>query len=201
MTAKALLHLLEAKVGSLATYDASSKDSAIWDFIDTSEKESRNERIIEALLDADDWLQVRLGPRPDDWRWGTMHKVALQSTIPGASTLTLPAWNDPIFLQGYPRPGDLFSVNFAPYNTTPSSFDALSFAVTVGSSMRLLVEMGHDGPSAQGVLAGPQSLGISSSGSTSSEVEYWRKDLSHALATTQADVIASAKQRTVGTAE
>src|SRR5690606_6402697 len=78
---RALLHLVESDPATLATYDPATGDSALFDDIDTPEIESRQERMLRALLDALAFAERYGGPM-DGWRWGHFHTVRFSPLMP-----------------------------------------------------------------------------------------------------------------------
>ncbi len=67
----ALVYLETAAPTTLATYDATAKDSAIFDDMTTATvTESRDADAIAALLDAFDYLQSHFSGEASTWRWG-----------------------------------------------------------------------------------------------------------------------------------
>ncbi|MCU0690455.1 MAG: penicillin acylase family protein, partial [Polyangiaceae bacterium] len=194
---RSLLHLLETEPASLASYSAPARDSVLWDDLNTPEIESRDERMLVAFLDAIDWMALRLGDARDDWRWGRLHTVRLQPLGGVLGKFAVPDASDTTFPNGFPRAGDLFAVDAAPYDATPSSFSELSYQYEEGAAQRLVVELGRDdGVAAWGALAGGQQA-VSSGAHFRDEMEYWRHNQSHAWAVRRGDVIAAAQRREV----
>src|SRR5262249_33754511 len=73
--------MLEEDPAQLATFDAATGDSAIWDDLGTPQVESRDERMIRALLDAFAWVDSQKAPI-EDLRWGTYHTIRFGALIP-----------------------------------------------------------------------------------------------------------------------
>ncbi|XXZ44728.1 penicillin acylase family protein [Sorangium sp. So ce327] len=87
LSAKALLHLFSADREQLATFDPAVQDSALWDDMGTPAVESRDERVLRALLDALAWLDRQGGSGAAAPRWGafTRSPSTRSSPSPAAS--------------------------------------------------------------------------------------------------------------------
>ena len=176
----------------LATYDAAVGDTVLWDDLTTPNvKESRDDRIVRGLLDAVAFLRDRLGDDPDAWRWGRLHTLTLEAQVPpvfGPSTKTIPASNDPMFPDGFPRPGDNFGVdssNYGMWSTDSQSYGA-------GPVQRLVVEMTPEGPRAWNAIPGGQ-VYEPTSPHHADEAERWRRNEAPPLYFTDEDVNAHAE--------
>jgi hypothetical protein len=193
MGVRALVHLLESEPKALASYDEGVGDSILFDDMATDGLEGREERIITALLDAAEWLALTLSETRDDWRWGLVHTARLEPIVAGLGMEGVPAEKDEEFPRGFPRHGDLFSVDSSAYELN-TSMQGLSFRYRSGPSLRLVVEMTGQGPSASVAIAGEQSVGVSN-GVAGEEVDYWRTNLRHGVPFAMKDVVAAAKVR------
>ncbi len=193
---RALVRLLNAEPSLLASYDPAMRDSILWDDLGTEEIESRDEIVVASLLDVLAWIEVQLGSQRDEWRWGRMHTVRMETVMPGMAGFDIPPASDAVFSGGFPRPGDLYAVNAAPYDLTPSSIDADVFHATDGAVLRLVVEMAPAGPLAQAVIAGGQ-VADPSDPHFRDDVEYWRHDRTHDLPFEQTAVVGLAESRVV----
>jgi penicillin amidase len=191
----AVLHLLESEPESLATFDAASGDSALWDDIDTAPIESRNERMIRALLDALAWLDDKVGA-PDSWRWGAEHTIRFAPDIPLWVNLNVPALGDPTFGDGFPRPGDSFVVDASNFSLSTGLSQGLDFRYRSGPTQRFVVELDPAGPRAQNALPGGASL-LPSDGHFADQVDSWRRNETRAVPFLVDDVVAAAESRTV----
>lgn len=178
---RSLLHLLRSDPSFLQSYDAEMRDSVLWDNLNTPQLESRDEQMIVAMLDAIDWLASALGDKRSDWRWGLLHTTRLEPLAPGVGFARVPPLDDPFFGRGYPRHGDLFALDNAPYEMRPSTFDDLSFSFRHGSVFRMVIDLGASGPEARMSMAGEESVESLAPGG-SSEVEYWRENTNHPVA-------------------
>jgi penicillin amidase len=200
LAARALAHLLETEPWRLATFDLEARDSMLWDDLTTSGLETRNEILLGALLDAAEWIEGVLGKQREDWRWGAVHTVRFDPLLSGVGLRSVPPIDDPAFARGFPRGGDLFVVDAAPYDSMPQTFSALSFRYGVGAAARLVVRMAEDGPAATSVIAGGASLDPASA-HYDDDLEYWRNGRAHPFAFALAEVIASARSRAVAASE
>lgn len=184
---------------TMATYRADYlnvtgwNDSVLWDNLDTSEVESRDERVVRAVIAAYAFLNGELGTNADDWRWGRLHVVRFGQVVPaldGNEQVSVPPASDPTFPDGFPRHGDLGAVdpgNFSIYAPT-------SFTFGSGASQRLVVEMTPTGPVARNAIPGGQSEDPDSP-HHADEAEYWRTNVQPPLAFDRADVEAKATRR------
>jgi penicillin amidase len=86
-----------------------------------------------ALADACAELTSRFGPRIDRWHWGKLHTLRLNHAFHRLTLLR------PFFSLGpFPTGGDNFTINLGFYRHSNP------YAVTVGPSMRMIVETGSD---------------------------------------------------------
>jgi penicillin amidase len=78
---------------------------------------------------------------PDDWRWGRLHTLSLRSIYDnfGVTTYNAPA---------VAAPGGLSTVNVASPNSrgVPDAGEPWDFAFSAGPSLRMVTEIGADGP-------------------------------------------------------
>ncbi|WP_437924787.1 penicillin acylase family protein [Sorangium sp. So ce291] len=158
----------------LATFDPALGDTVLWDDLATPDMESRDERIVRAMLEAVSALRDRLGADMAGWEWGRLHTVRFASQVPmlaGGSPVTLPTEDDPKFPGGFPRPGDNFGVDAANFGM----WDTDSFDYGHGAVQRLVVEMTPDGPRAWNALPGGQHFAPESP-HHADEAEHWRRN-------------------------
>jgi penicillin amidase len=189
----ALVHLLEAKPTELATYDAKSGDSSIFDDLNTPNVvETRDERIVTALLDALDYLQAKLGADRSMWRWGALHAVRFQTLVPLWPALTFPALDDATFPRGFPRAGDQFTVDVGNYNSRPDTYSLLAFDINIGPVQRLVVDLDPAGPVAFNAIPGG-AIWDNTSPHFRDEAELWRRDQRHRVPFLRKDVDAAAE--------
>jgi penicillin G amidase len=178
MGMRALVHLLESDPKTLASYDKEAGDSILFDDMTTEVVEGRDERMVAALLDAVDWMNATMGTaRDDDWRWGLVHTLRMEPIVAGLGIEAFPADGDKAFPEGFPRQGDLFSLDSSSYDFRVSNGE-LSFRNHTGPSVRLVVEMGAQGPKAKMSIAGELSVGMSS-GECGKEVKYCGEDVKY----------------------
>ena len=194
--ARAFLRLVEADPQTLATYDATTKDSALWDDLDTPEVESRQERFVRALLDALAWLGENAGPDPAGWRWGAHHTVTFGALIPVFGKLDIPPSDEPVFKQGFPRHGDNFAVDSSDFATAVALDGGLDFTYGHGPAQRFVVDMAPEGPKAWNALPGG-AVWDHESPHFRDEAELWRKNETHAIPYTLDEVVAAFESRTV----
>jgi penicillin amidase len=179
----------------LATYDIALGDTVLWDDLGTpGVMESRDERLVRAMLQAIATLSDRLGPDMTAWRWGLLHTVRFEALVPmiaGSSPVTIPTEDDPAFPNGFPRPGDNFGVDASGFGM----WDAESFDYGSGPVQRLVVEMTPDGPRAWNALPGGQHFDPEGP-HHADEAEHWRRNAAPPLYFTDADVDAHEESRT-----
>lgn len=138
-----LLRMLESPA-SMATFDASTGETHLWDDLTTSESvETREQMLVRALVHGLNFLsdpaQVGVeqegGFGTDDmsqWHWGALHTVTLKHNVAPSFHIPPPSEHP----HGYPRPGDNFCVD--------ASHPGLSdtrFTFTGGPSMRTVYEL------------------------------------------------------------
>jgi len=196
--AKAFIRLVKADPATLATYDPATLDSSLWDDIDTPEVESRDERMIRALVDALSTLEALAGPDPAAYRWGKHHTVKFTALIPLFSELSIPPGSDPTFFAGFPRPGDSFSVDSSDFGF-PGLMSTPSFSYAHGPTQRFVIDMDPAGPKAENALPGGV-IWDSKSPHFRDEAELWRKNQTHPVPFALSDVIAAKETRTVAAA-
>ncbi|MBK9036999.1 MAG: penicillin acylase family protein [Myxococcales bacterium] len=199
ITARALEWALTTPA-ALATYrasyggDATWNDSVLWDDLDTpAVLETRDERVVRAVIAGYGFLAGRLGTDRDQWRWGRLHAVRFGQVVPaldGNEQVSIPAAMDATFPDGFPRHGDLGAVdpgNYGIYGTTNFSFGS-------GASQRLVVEMTPAGPVARNALPGGQHEDPDSP-HHADEAELWRTNTQPPLYFDKGDVEAHAQRR------
>lgn len=195
LKAKGLLHLLQADVTTLATYDAVTGDSALWDDMATPEVESREERMIRGLLDALSTLEKIAGPDMATYRWGAHHSIRFTALISIFGTLSIPPTGDKVFPEGFPRPGDQFSVDACGFSYAGLGKDP-DFTYAHGPSQRFVIDMDPAGPKAWNALPGG-AIWDAKSPHFRDEAELWRKNQTHPVPFALADVVAAKEKRTV----
>ncbi len=191
----AILHLLESEAAALATYDSASGDSTLWDDIDTPALESRQERMIRALLDALSWLQTNAGDMAE-WRWGNHHRIRFKvpNSIPW--DLAIPSGVDETFPDGFPRHGDMYNVDAGNFDARQAVDDGIDFRYGSGPVQRFVIEMDPNGLRVRNALPGG-AIWDRDSPHFADEAEYWRKNETHDIPFYLPDVLENAELRTL----
>jgi penicillin amidase len=184
----------------MATYrtsyagDATYNDSVLWDDLGTAAVvETRDERVVRAVVAGYAYLTGELGADREQWRWGRLHTVRFGQVVPaldGNEQVSVPPLDSAEFPEGFPRHGDLGAVdpgNYGIYATT-------SFTFGSGASQRLVVEMTPSGPRAFNALPGGQNEDPDSP-HHADEAELWRANQQPQLWFETADVEAHAVSR------
>lgn len=195
-----LLEWMLTNPTTLATYravyagDVTYNDSVLWDDLATTlVTETRDERIVRAVVAAYTFLDGKLGTDRTQWRWGRLHAVRFDQVVPslnGTDAISIPPSDSSEFPAGFPRHGDLGAVdpgNYSIYNTTNFSFGS-------GASQRLVVEMTPAGPKAFNAIPGGQ-VEVPADPHHADEAELWRKNQAPQLWFDKADVDAHAAKR------
>ena len=191
-TLRAFIRMLEEDPTKLATFDAATGESALWDDMSTaSVTETKDDRLIVALLDAIADLDGIFGADRSTWRWGDQHRVRFNSLISIWLTAQ-PSVSDPTFPNGFPRHGDQWAVDASNFSIVRKPSDKLSFGYGSGPVQRFVAEMTKSGPKIKNALPGGAVLAIASP-YFANEADYWRKNDSHAIPFEIDDVEASAK--------
>ncbi|MBE7453966.1 MAG: penicillin acylase family protein [Kofleriaceae bacterium] len=198
-TARALEWALTAPA-SMATYrtsyggDPSWNDTVLWDDLATpAVLESRDERVVRAVVAGYAFLTQRLGADRDQWRWGRLHAVRFEQVVPaldGNGQVSVPPDDDPTYPDGFPRHGDLGAVDPGNYGI----YDTTSFTFGSGASQRLVVEMTPAGPRAFNALPGGQREDPDSP-HHADEAALWRDNRQPAVRFDRAEVEAGAVSR------
>jgi len=111
-------------------------ESPFWDNILTTEKESREDIIAEALQNAVVLLEKQLGSNRQKWQWGKIHTYHWQHDFT-KQTIFFHSY----FNRGpYPAGGDAHSVNVATFVWGDD------FHVVLIPAMRMIVDFGQDEP-------------------------------------------------------
>lgn len=177
-TTRAFIRLLETDPTQLATYDAVTGQSALWDDISTTGVvESRDDRLATAMLDGLDDLAKLLGNDRSEWRWGKLHTIRFESLV-SVWLLAIPPFDDPVFPKGFPRHGDQWNVDASNFGILRALKDPLSFSYGSGPVQRFVAEMAPDGPKIRNALPGGAVLDKDSP-YFDNEAEYWRKNDTH----------------------
>ena len=193
---RALLRLYTADKTTLATYDAATKDSALWDDLATPALESRDERTVRALLLAIAYVDSLAGGS-EGARWGQVHTVTFDALVPLFPLLSIPAAGDPKFPHGFPRHGDLHVIDASFYRS--SNYDAgqkPDFTYSSGPAQRFVAELDPMRPRVKNALPGGN-VWDAGSNHFRDEAELWRKNQTHAIPMTLDEVIAAKESRSV----
>ncbi|MEO7095821.1 MAG: penicillin acylase family protein, partial [Polyangiales bacterium] len=190
---RALLRFV-AKSGTLATADASG-ESIVWDDMATTEVESKDDRLIRALLAGLAYLDKTLGSDPDGWRWGKLHTVRFETLVSGtAGQLSIPAEGDAKFpTGGFPRHGDQYVVDASHYGLGGSSHN-FDFTYDSGPAQRFVADMDPSGVKVRNVLPGGN-VWIPGSPHFNDEAQMWRKNENAPIAFSPGEVVPVAEER------
>lgn len=191
----AILHLLDTEPQALATYDATMMDSVLWDDIDTPEVESRQDRILRALLDAITWLEDNQGPM-DDWRWGDLHRLRFELPNSLPWDLAIPNGIDDTFPLGFPRHGDQYNVDACNFDSSKRVDDDPNFRYTSGPTQRFVAELDPNAVKARNALPGGV-VWYRGHEHFADQAELWRRNQVHVVPFYVDEVIASAESRTL----
>jgi acyl-homoserine lactone acylase PvdQ len=190
------LYLLERQPSALGTFDGDLGDSLLWDDLTTKRLECRDDRLVNAWLDAVDWLESHLGSDPNWWRWGLVHTARFTPLDASMDALTFPALSDVNFRHGFPRQGGLFTVDGGGFDLLQPMNEAPRFPEISGASLRMTMRYGAKGPEAVVALAGGQQADPSAPHFRDS-AESWRHNTTHALVHRLDDVLSRARSREV----
>jgi penicillin amidase len=177
----------------LYTYDRAIADTVLWDDLRTEDvTETRAQIVIRGVLAGLDFLETRLGPNPDAWRWGRLHTVRFRSIVPplGTDILSIPPADDPMYPDGFPRHGDMWAVdacNFGLWNGSNFSYGS-------GPVQRLVVEMSPEGPRAFNAIPGGQSIDPESR-HKADEAVHWVRNEQPPMFFREPDVVMHAERR------
>ena len=198
---RGLLHLTSTDPANLATYDPATKDSALWDDLTTPDQlESRQERMVRALLDALSWLDEKFPGGLDEVRWGMLHTVRFNPSAPVFGELAIPPTNDPVFAGGFPRHGDMYVVDASNFSTRKTVEKALNFTYGSGPNQRFVIDLDPAGPKARNALPGGAS-GFLDDPHFSDQAERWRRNQTHDVPFALGEVLGAAERRTTFTPE
>jgi penicillin amidase len=195
LEAKSFLHLLDSDPAQLATFDAATGDSAIWDDGETPEIESRDDRLVRGLLDAFAWIDSQEKPE-SELRWGAFHTLRFAALIPLYGSLSIPPAGDATFPGGFPRHGDSFNVDNCDFSYSAYVDESPNFSYGHGPTQRFVVDLDPTGPKAWNALPGG-AVWDNDSPHFADEAELWRKNETHAVPFLLDDVIAAKESRTV----
>ena len=193
---RALAALMTADPKTLKTLDPTTGDSILFDDSRTVEVETRDERVLTSLLDAIDFLRVRLGNDPQQWQWGRLHAIRFKSLVSIWRSLSIPSDPDEKFPLGFPRHGDGYNIDVAGY-ALPAKLDSTAdFTYSHGPTQRLVIDMDPKGPIARNALPGGN-VWDSQDPHFRDEAERWRRNQNRPVPFAASDVIEAAESRIV----
>ncbi len=194
---RAILRLVGADPQTLATYDPATGDSSLWDDLGTpGVVESRQDRMVRAMLDALGDLAAVAGADVGQYRWAAHHAITFEALLPFWSNLSIPPAGDPVFgASGFPRHGDLYNIDAADYDVVPlgTPFD---FTYGAGPTQRFVIDLDPAGPKAFNTLPGGE-VWNPESPHFRDEAELWRRNEVHPVPFALADVVANKESRTL----
>ncbi len=188
-TTAALLERSFTAPETMATYADGA--TTLWDDVTTDRRETRDEIVGRGFLAALAFLSTTLGEDLETWRWGRLHTVTFASILPFSPTLSIPPPGDPMFPNGFPRPGDWGAVDVGDFNM----WSPATFSYAHGPSQRLVVELLPDGPRAHNALPGGQSIDPASPHKDDEARMYWVNNVQPAVHFFEADVVRNAEAR------
>lgn len=142
--------LVNLLVLTLREPTALTSPDAYWDNVNTDGPDETREQIfIAALTQSAALLHDKYGA-PDEWRWGRLHQLSLNSPFAAVSA-SLTSYN----AGPYANDGGLLTVDVANPRDRGSDLD---FSHTNGPSIRTVIEMTDNGPSLLFQLPGGTSL-------------------------------------------
>lgn len=193
--------------GQLASWNPDTEESAFFDVLGTEVIETSEELMVSTALDALAWLASPEGfgsAQLDDYLWGYKHLVRFDSILEdflgsdsSYSALTeafsitperLPLMeglssSDPrADLDGFPRPGDNFSVDAA-----NSGLNGTDFTYGSGAVFRMVFSLGPDGVEGLNVIPGGQSA-LTDSPYFDDQARLWLANEAHTLRFAPEDV-------------
>jgi penicillin G amidase len=186
---KKLLAIMCNDPKSLATgVSSATGDALLFDDINTTAIESKEQIAASAIFAALDYLVKTLGPSFSAWRWGAVHTLTLGFLTGTEGSLNLPPMGDATYPNGYPRHGDDGTVDVG-YHGWPLT----DFTYTQGPAIRFACELAPGKIQAMNVLPGGEIMDPKSP-HYQDQWALWRENQNFALAFYPADVIASAKK-------
>jgi penicillin amidase len=108
-------------------------NSAWWDDLKTPQKESRDDILREALIQARSEITTKMARDPSSWQWGKLHKLTLTNQTLGKSGIGVV---DKLFNRGpYELGGGSSTVNATGWDASEG------YTVTATPSMRMVVDL------------------------------------------------------------
>lgn len=193
MTAKALVRIATiATPSDLATYDAATGESALWDDLGTAGTvESSDERFVISLLDAVEALATSYASADrTTWLWGKLHTITFEAQVP-LWPVTNPDSKDAVFPDGFPRHGDMFVVDACNFSLVRGLAAAFAFNYGSGPTQRFVAEMTPTGPKVKNAIPGGAQMWRESPW-FGNQAELWRRNETYDLPLTIAEVASAA---------
>ena len=187
---KGLVRMLE-KPEALATADASG-ESVLWDDLSTPDvTESKDERLLRAMLDGLDFLVKTFGADPAKWRWGQVHTIRFATMVAGTDgQLSIPPRGDPKWpTGGFPRHGDMQVID-----RSDPGLDSFDFSYASGPAQRMVADLDPSGPIVRNALPGGN-VWIPDSPHFDDEAQMWRRNLNAPVRFSPDDVAGGAEER------
>ena len=156
-----------------------------FDELDTPEQDTSRTIAAHAILDTLDFLAGAMGQDITQWRWGNLHTLTLRF-LADIAALQIPLKTDPMYPNGFPRHGDIGTVDAA-----GDSIDIGDYTYNHGPAIRFVCELDPKGPKARNVLPGGEVLDTMSP-HYRDMMELYRKNKTIDLAFTESAVAASA---------
>jgi len=182
---RTLLAMIEHPDTLVAVQDG---ESILWDDLRTpSVIETRDAILVSSLVASLETLIDLLGDDENEWRWGLLHGIRL-GFVAGLLP-SIPADDDPAFPNGFPRPGDNYTVD-----ASSPGLEDFDFTYEHGPAIRTVVEMLPDGARGVSVIPGGQSSDPESP-HYSDEMELWRHNQAHPFYIDEAGVVAAHETR------
>jgi penicillin amidase len=180
----------------LATYDAATKDSALYDDMTTTAVETRDAQALAALLAAVDYAKAKLGADPSGWRWGKVHTITFEALVSLWGGLSIPPAGDATFPHGFPRHGEDWSVDVGGYSYWMADPKAPDFTYSHGPVQRFVADMQPSGPVLRNVLPGGE-VWDNTSPHFRDEAELWRRNQTHPVPMTKDAIVPGADEHVI----
>jgi len=179
----------------LATYDATTGESALFDDMTTTTVTETSEQLaVQALLDALDYLNTTFGTDRSQWRWGRPHTLTFDALVPLWGSLSIPPAGNTTFPNGFPRHGDLHTIDVANFGSHPGALADLDFTYGSGPTQRFVADVQSPAPVSRNALPGGE-VWDSASPHFADEAERWRRNQNRPVWILKSDVIADAQER------
>lgn len=163
-------------------------ESLLWDDLRTpGAVETRDAILVSSLVASLPTLIDLMGNDEAGWQWGRVHGIRL--SFFGGLLPSIPPDDDEDFPNGFPRPGDNYTVD-----ACSPGLEDFDFTYNHGPAIRTVVEMLAGGAQGVSVIPGGQSSDPTSA-HYSDEMELWRKNQTHPMLLDEAGVVASYERR------